>query len=47
MGLSLAGELAEMYAESDNFSLIDPIRQIGVIYALSWFIVRFIAQAER
>lgn len=47
MGLSLAGELAEMYAESDNFSLIDPIRQIGVIYALSWFIVRFIAQAEK
>ncbi len=47
IGLTLAGQLAESYSGSKAFSIIEPLRQIGVIYSLSWFLVRFISGAEK
>ncbi|MCG8612663.1 MAG: mechanosensitive ion channel family protein [Pseudomonadales bacterium] len=47
MGLSLAAEIGESYADSELFQITTVIRQIAVIYIFSWFLVRFISGTEK
>ncbi|ARU57018.1 small-conductance mechanosensitive channel [Oleiphilus messinensis] len=47
MGLSLAAEIGEGYADSELFQITTVIRQIAVIYIFSWFLVRFISGTEK
>lgn len=45
-GLSWAAYIAQSHANSDVFSLIEPVQRIGVIFSLAWFVTRFIRGAE-
>ncbi|PID41527.1 MAG: mechanosensitive ion channel protein MscS [Proteobacteria bacterium] len=47
IGLSLAVEVTQSYFEGDLFRFSDPLRKIGVIYSLSWFLVRLVSSAEK
>lgn len=46
IGLCFAADI--IYKETDSviFGAIDPIRSVGVIVLLAWFVVRFISRAE-
>jgi MscS family membrane protein len=46
IGLSWAADIAAMQADSMLFNAVDPIREVGVIFLLSWFLVRFVRCAE-
>jgi len=46
MGISLAAQIATAQAEAEIFAIIEPVRDVMVIVALTWFLVRFIRQAE-
>lgn len=46
IGLSLAAEIAKQQASSDVFNLIYPVREIGIIITIAWFLIRFIKQLE-
>lgn len=47
LGISIAAHVAELQTESDIFSIVEPIRRLGIIILLCWFIVRFISGAEK
>lgn len=47
LGLSVAAHTANKYSEAEIFSIVEPIREVGVIVLLCWFIVRFISGAEK
>ena len=47
LGLSVAAHTANKYAEAEIFSLVAPIREVGVIVLLTLFVVRFISGAEK
>ena len=47
LGLSFAAEIAQAQSEAIVFEAIDPIREVGVIVSLVWFLVRFIRLGER
>jgi MscS family membrane protein len=47
LGLSIASHTANKFSQSDIFSLVGSIRQVGVIVLLTWFVVRFISGAEK
>lgn len=47
MGLSFAAQIAARHAETEIFALIEPLRDVVVIVAITWFLVRFIRQAEQ
>ncbi|UZE94744.1 mechanosensitive ion channel family protein [Alkalimarinus alittae] len=47
LGLSIAAHTANRYSGSEIFSIVGPIREVGVIALLCWFIVRFISGAEK
>ncbi len=47
IGLSLAAEVTQSYFGKDFFQFFDPLRKIGVIYSLCWFLVRFVSGAEK
>ncbi len=47
LGLSFAAEIAQAQSDSLIFSAIDPIREVGVIASLAWFLVRFIRLGEK
>ena len=47
LGLSAAAHIANKYSGADIFLLINPIREVGVIALLTWFIVKFISGAEK
>lgn len=47
IGLSLAAFAAQQQSSSDIFQMIEPLQKIGVIVCLTWFIVRFISNAEK
>ena len=47
IGLTFAAEIVEQETHAFIFSSIDPIRDVGVIVAFTWFIVRFIERAEK
>jgi len=46
VGLSWAADLAASQAEASLLQAVEPIRQVGVVVLLAWFIVRFIIRAE-
>ena len=46
IGLSFAAEIVQNQTDAIIFEAIDPIREVGVIVALAWFLVRFIRLAE-
>lgn len=46
LGISFAADIAAAKAKIEIFSIIDPARNVLVIIALTWFLVRFISQAE-
>ena len=46
VGLSVAAQIAAKQADVEIFSLIGPMRNVGVIVAITWFLVRFIHQSE-
>lgn len=46
-GISLAAQIASVQAEAEIFSIVDPLRDVLVLVALTWFLVRFIRQAQK
>lgn len=46
LGLSIAINIIGYNTKTDLFSYVEPIRNIGVILCLAWFLVRFIQRAE-
>jgi MscS family membrane protein len=46
VGLSIATQIAGKGIGTGIFSLVEPVRDVLVIVALTWFLVRFIRQAE-
>ncbi|MGI9228727.1 MAG: mechanosensitive ion channel family protein [Gammaproteobacteria bacterium] len=46
IGLLLAAEIAKGQSDAVVFDAIGPIRDVGVITILSWFMVRFVRNAE-
>jgi MscS family membrane protein len=46
-GISLAAQIAAAQAEAEIFSIVDPVRDVLVLVALTWFLVRFIRQAQK
>ncbi len=46
VGIAFAAELIHKEAPSPLFTAIGPLREVGVIWVLAWFLVRFIKRAE-
>lgn len=46
IGLSFAAGIAEQQAHSDIFKLVAPVREIGTIIIIAWFLIRFIKRLE-
>jgi MscS family membrane protein len=46
LGISFAAQIAAAHAEIEIFSIIKPVRDVLVVIALTWFLVRFINGAE-
>jgi MscS family membrane protein len=46
LGISFAAQIAAAQAELEIFSIVEPVRDVLVIVVLTWFLVRFIKQAE-
>ena len=46
IGLTFAAEIAHSKSDAVIFNAIGPIRNVGVIVAFAWFLVRFITRAE-
>ena len=46
IGLTFAAEIARNESNAVIFHAVDPIRNVGVIVAFTWFLVRFISRAE-
>lgn len=46
IGLAFAAELLDKDAPSALFSAVGPIREVGIIWVLAWFVVRFLKRAE-
>lgn len=47
VGLSLAAKITSTQTDSTIFEYIEPVRDVAVIVAVTWFLVRFIRQAEK
>jgi len=47
IGLSFAAEIVSNESDAVIFGAIEPIRDVGVIFTLVWFLVRFIARTEK
>ncbi len=47
VGLAFAAEIARNISEEPIFDVIEPVRDVGVIFSLAWFLVRFIRDSER
>jgi len=47
IGLSFAAEIISHESGAVIFGAIDPIRDVGVIFTLAWFLVRFIERTEK
>ena len=47
IGLSFAAEIVSNESDAVIFEAIDPIRDVGVIFLLAWFLVRFIERTEK
>jgi len=46
LGISFAAQIAAAQAKLEIFSIVEPARNVLVVVALTWFLVRFIKQAE-
>jgi len=47
IGISFAAQIAQRASDAFIFESVEPLRDVGVIGALAWFLVRFIKAAER
>lgn len=47
LGLWLAGRITKDVSHAEIFALLDPLRDVGVIVAITWFLNRFISAAEK
>jgi len=47
VGISLAAQIAKGVSDAVIFTAIAPIRDVGVIAAITWFLIRFIKAAEQ
>jgi MscS family membrane protein len=47
IGLTFAADIVKNETDAAIFGAIEPIREVGVIFVLSWFIVRFISRVEK
>lgn len=47
LGLTFAAEIVKSETDAIIFGAIAPIREVGVIVVISWFLVRFISLAEK
>lgn len=47
VGLSLAAQIAGERTGVGIFTLVEPIRDVAVIVALAWFLMRFVSQVEK
>lgn len=47
LGLWLAARITQSVSGAELFELADPLRDVGVIVAISWFLNRFIRAAEK
>jgi MscS family membrane protein len=46
IGIWIAGKITQRVADAEIFELLDPLRDIGIIVAITWFLNRFINSAE-
>lgn len=46
LGLTFAAEIVQQHSGAIIFEAVDPIREVGVIVCLGWFLVRFIRLGE-
>ena len=46
LGLTFAADIVKSETEAAIFGAIGPLRDVGVIFVLAWFLVRFIKRAE-
>jgi len=46
VGLTFAADIVRHESGAAIFTAIEPVREIGVIYIIAWFLVRFIRNAE-
>jgi MscS family membrane protein len=46
LGLTFAAEIVKSETDAAIFGVVAPIREVGVIVVISWFLVRFISRAE-
>jgi MscS family membrane protein len=46
-GLSFAADILYRESQAMIFSVVGPVRQVGVIILIAWFLVRFIRNAEK
>ena len=47
LGLTFAADIVKNETDAAIFGAIAPIREVGVIVVISWFLVRFIGRAEK
>lgn len=47
VGLAFAVDIIQQATPSAVFAIVDPVRDVGVIACLAWFLVRFIRHAEQ
>lgn len=46
MGISFAAGIAQQKSEAEIFNLIPPVRQIGVVFIVTWFLIKVIKELE-
>ena len=47
IGLTFAAEIVKEESQAVIFGAVEPIREVGVIVAITWFLVRFVERAEK
>lgn len=47
LGLTFAADIVKEQTDAAIFGAIEPIREVGVIVIIAWFLVRFISNAEK
>jgi len=46
LGIAFAAEIIHTQTESAIFSAVKPIRDVGVIFVITWFLIRFVKRVE-
>jgi MscS family membrane protein len=47
IGLTFAADIVKEESQAVIFGAVEPIREVGVIVAITWFLVRFVERAEK